>query len=132
MTIRSELEAPLATYATANNIPVAWEGKPFTKPTTGDYLRIFFLNKSITNPTIDFESKRTRGMVQIDVCVPDGKGSKHAEELAEAIAALYPAANKQAFATVSIEQHPQIGRAMIDTNFRIIPVTIEYRQESNF
>ncbi len=130
MTIRSELEAPLAAFAQTNNIPVAWEGQPFTKPTTGDYLRIFFLAKTITNPTIAFTDKRIRGLVQIDVCVPDGKGSKHVEELAEAVAALYPAANKQAFPTVSIEQHPQIGRAMIDGNFRVVPITIEYRQES--
>lgn len=131
MTIRSELEAPLFAYSAANgNIPIAVEGKAFTKPTNADYLRIFFLDKSNSNPTVEFSRKRTRGMIQIDVCVPDGQGSKHAEELAEAIAALYPAANKQAFATVSIEQHPQIGRAMIDANFRVIPITVMYRQES--
>ncbi len=131
MTIRSELEAPIATFAQTNNIPVAWEGQPFDKTkVVGDYLRIFFLQKNITNPTVAFTDKRIRGLVQIDVCVPDGKGSKHVEELAEAVAALYPAANKQAFPTVSIEQHPQIGRAMIDGNFRVVPITIEYRQES--
>jgi hypothetical protein len=130
MTIRTELESPLATYATANNIPVAWEGKAFTKPTSGDYLRIFFLNKVISNPDVEFVRKRTIGMVQIDVCAPDGQGSKHVEELAEAIASLYPSYNKQAFPTVSIESHPQIGKAMIDSGFRVIPITIEYRQES--
>lgn len=130
MTIRTELEAPLRLYATTNNIPVAWEGVPFTKPTGTPYLQIFFLDKSISNPTVEFSRKRTRGFVQINVCVPDGNGSKQVENLAEDIAALYPAADKQAFATVSIEQHPQIGRAMIDANFRIIPISVEYRQES--
>lgn len=130
MTIRSELETPLAAFAAANNIPVAWEGKTFTKPTSGPYLQPFMLDKAIFNPTVDMERKRTRGFFQINVCVPDGRGSKEGEELAELIAALYPSANKQAFPTVSIEQHPQIAHALLDSNFRVIPVMIRYRQES--
>lgn len=130
MTIRSELEAPLAAYCTANSIPLSREGQPFDRTSLKEYIQIFFLDKAITNPTVDMESKRTRGFVQINVCCEDKKGSKRVEELAEAISLLYPCANKQAFATVSIEQWPQIGRAMIDANFRIVPVTVRYRQEA--
>jgi hypothetical protein len=131
MTIRSELEAPLIAYGLANNIPVAKEGVAFTPPNPpAPYLEIFFSDKKISNPTVEFSRKRTRGFVQINVYCPEGKGSKQIEELAEAVAALYPAANKQAFATVSIEGHPQIGRAMPETNFRMIPITVWYRQDS--
>ena len=130
MTIRSELEAPLAAYCNTNSIPLAREGMPFDRTNKTKYIQIFFLDKAIYNTTLRFEQKRTRGFVQINVCCQDGKGSKEVEELAEAIAALYPSYNKQAFPTVSIEQHPQIGRAMIDAGFRIVPITISYRQES--
>ena len=130
MTIRSELEAPLINYCTTNSIAFSLEGKPFDRTKVTEYVQIFFLDQSISNPTVDMESKRIRGFVQINVCCQDGKGSKRVEELAEAISLLYPCANKQAFATVSIEQWPQIGRAMIDANFRIVPVTVRYRQES--
>lgn len=131
MTIRTELEAPLIAYGATNNIPVAKEGVAFTKPNPpAPYLEIFFSDKKIINPTIEFTRKRIRGFVQINVYCPDGKGSKQVEDLAEAVAALYPAANKQAFATVSIEGHPQMGRAMVEPNFRMIPITVWYRQES--
>lgn len=130
MTIRTELETVLYNFGQLNNLPIAWEGVPFDSTKYEEYIQIFFLNRAIYNPTLEFSRKRTIGMLQINVCVKDGYGSNRVEELAEAVAALYPASNKQAFETVSIERHPQIGRAMIDANFRVIPVTIEYRQES--
>jgi len=131
MTIRSELEAPVVVYTQANTtIGLSVEGRPFDRTKFKEYLQVVFLDKAVYNPTVEFTRKRTRGALQINVCCEDGKGSKRVEELAEIIASLYPSFNKQAFATVSIEQHPQIGRAMIDANFRIVPITIWYRQES--
>lgn len=129
MTIRKELESAVAGFAKLNNLKVAWEGIPFDTTKVTEFLRVYFLTKAISNPTIDFVSKRTRGFMQIDVCVKDGNGSKRVEELAEEVAALYKPFDKEAFETVSIESYPQIGRAMIDANFRIVPVSIEYRQE---
>jgi hypothetical protein len=130
MTIRSELETVLGTFCTANNIARSIEGKPFDRSKVTEYVQLFFLDSSTTNPNVEFSRKRIRGMIQINICCPDGQGSKRVEELAQMVADLYPADNKQAFATVSIEQHPQIGRAMIDANFRVVPVTVSYRQES--
>jgi hypothetical protein len=131
MTIRSELEAPLVSYGLANNIKVSLEGIAFDATKTTEYLKITFSDRTIINPTVEFVRKRTRGFVQIDVYCPDGKGSKRVEELAEAVAALYPPYNKQLFPTVSIEGYPQISKARsADTNFRVISVTIWYRQES--
>lgn len=130
MTIRSELETVLKEYAEDNSIAVAWEGASLDRTTLSEYVQLFFLDKAIVAPDLAVARKRTTGMVQINVCVRDGTGSKRVEELAEAVAALYPVANKQKFETVSIEQHPQIASAYIDGPFRIIPVTVEYRQES--
>lgn len=131
MTIRTELESPLIAYGLANNIKVAVEGVAFNATGVTEYLQITFSDKQIINPTLEFTRKRTRGFVQIDVKCPDGKGSKRVEELAEAVSSLYPPANKQAFSTVSIEGYPQISKARVtDTNFRVISVTVFYRQES--
>lgn len=129
MTIRSELEKKVVEYAASRSLAVAMEGCPFDRTNVSEYLEVFFLKKAIFARDVAVQGKTTRGMMQINVCVKDGTGSKRVEELAEAIAALYPVANKQAFPTVSIEQHPQIGPAFIDAKFRIVPITVEYRQE---
>lgn len=132
MTIRQELESKVAEWAATQSppIPVSYEGVPFTKPASGPYLQLFMLPSVTTNPTVDGVRKRIRGFFQINVCVPDGKGSKQVEEIAEAIASLFPVADKAAFPTVSIEQHAQTGQATIDAGFRVVPVTVRYRQES--
>ena len=129
MTIRDELESVLIAYCTAKNIPLSLEGKPFKKP-DGTYIEAFMLPSVTTNPTVDMVRKRIRGFFQINCCTADGYGSKAVEALADEVAALYPSYNKLAFPTVSIEQHPQTGQAIIDGAHRYIPVSIKYRQES--
>lgn len=100
------------------------------KPSTGSYLQPTMLDKGISSPNVDAARKRTRGYFQVKCYSLDGKGSKAVEVLAEQVAALYPLANKQAFETVSIEDHPQISQAMIDGIFRCIVVSVRYRQEA--
>jgi len=131
MTVRSEIEQKLATFATTQSpaIPISYEGVPFTKPTSGPYFEVFFLNSSTQDVTVDGTRRRVRGYVQINVCYPDGKGSKAVEAMAEAVSALYPVVPKSLFTSVSIDQSAQIGRAFISDNFRVVPVTIYYRQE---
>ena len=68
--------------------------------------------------------------MSVNVCVPDGQGSKTIESLAQQIVDLFPIVPKSLFTTVSIEQTPQVGQAMIDNAFRVVPVTIRYRQEA--
>lgn len=130
MSIRSEIEKRVIDWAALQSpvIPVALEGVPFTKPKTGSYLRIWFLPKDVTNPTIDALRKRTKGFFQIDCCTLDGTGSAVVETLADNVAALFPVVPK--VGTVSIEQFPQIGQALIQDLWRVIPLTISYRQES--
>lgn len=132
MSIRSELEGTLLTWAAAQSPPllVCVEGVPFVKPTNAPYLQVWLTSSVTTNPTVDGKRKRVRGFVSVNICVPDGKGSKQAEDLAQQIVDLFPVVPKSLFTTVSIEQTPQTGQAMIDNAFRVIPVTIRYRQES--
>lgn len=135
MTIRSEIESRLITWAQAQVPPilVSLEGVPFTKPTDGSaYLQIFFLGSASTNTSVDGLGVRVRGIAQINCCVPDGKGSKQVEALSQNIVDLFPVVPKSLFTTVSIEQTPSVGQAMIDATWRIVPVTIKYRQENKY
>ena len=81
MTIRSELETKLATYATSKSIPVAWEGFPFTPPNSGVYLQPMLLNASSVCPTLDGIRTRTRGIFQVNIIIKDGVGSKDLENV---------------------------------------------------
>lgn len=130
MSVRTELETVITNFAASKDIRVAYEGAGFTPIPNKPYFRVFMLKPSRSNPTLEFSRMRVRGFMQIDVCYPVGTSNKIIEEMAEQVAALYPAANKQAFETVSIESHPDIGQIMLDGNFRVLPVSIEYRQES--
>lgn len=128
MSIRSELETPLAAFAAAQNIPVAWEGVPFVAPTTGPYLQSYLLGSVTTNASVDGTRQRVRGTFQINVVVHDGLGSEAVDALAAQVVALYPLLPKTG--TVSIEQPPQTGAAILVVDKRYIPIKIAYRQET--
>lgn len=131
MSIRSELETKIAAYAASLSpaLPVAYEGVPFTPPTNGSgYLQPFLLANTVTNVTTDGKRLRTRGNFQINCWVPDGTGSKKVEDLANAVAALYPTLPKTG--TVSIESPPQTSAAFTNASWRVITVTVSYRQEA--
>lgn len=129
MSVRSELEARVLTYANSQNppIPVSYEGVPFTRP-NGTFLQCFMLPSTTINPTVDASRRRTRGAMQVNVWVKDGKGSYLVDKIAEDIVNLFPVVPKTGI--TSIEQTPQTGQAITESDFRIVPVTIKYRVES--
>lgn len=131
MSIRSELELKLSTWAYSQvpPIPVAWEGVPFIPPTTGSYVQPFLLANVVKNITVDGKRVRTRGNFQINVWVKDGTGSKAIEDLSDAVAGLYTVLPKTG--TVSIEQQPQTSASFTSVDWRVIYVTVNYRQESS-
>jgi hypothetical protein len=132
MNIRQEVETAIAAFAAEQSpaIPVALEGKAFTKPTGIPWLEIVFLNSVTTTATIDATRTRTYGTIQINVYVPDGKGMKALDNLTWDVAALFPVADKERYTTFSVEQPPNISSAMIDTQFRMAAVRVKYRQEA--
>jgi pyruvate/2-oxoglutarate/acetoin dehydrogenase E1 component len=130
MSIRSELETRLKTFADAQipPIPVAWEGQPFTPPANGAFFEVKMLASTRVAHSISAENVRTRGNFQVNVVVRDGVGSKVADDLAESVIALYPMLPKTG--TVSVEQPPQKSAAILSLDKRVIAVTVNYRQES--
>lgn len=130
MTIRSELESKLITFGSAQypTIPVAVQNVSFTKPAGKPFLEIIFLASVTINPAVDAAGERETGLMQINVCIPEGVGTKAANDLIASIKALYPVLPKTG--TVSIDQPPQIGTGFSRTDgYWVIPMTFKYRQE---
>lgn len=130
MSVRSELETRLAVWAAAQQPPilVAYEGVPFTPPTSGSYLQPFLLANTVTNITVDGKRIRTRGNFQINCWTKDGTGSKIIEDLANTVSLLYTVL--PIIGTVRIVSNPQTSAAFTNADWRVISITIPYRQES--
>lgn len=128
MSTRSEMEIKLINWAAAQVPPVqvAIEGVPFVRGTT-PFIQVFFLNSSNINPTLSGTRTRTRGILQVNCWVKDGKGPKVIEDIAEAIVALFPVVPK--IGSVSVEQTPNISQLLTDEDWKIAPVQIKYRTE---
>lgn len=130
MSIRSELETRLKTFADAQvpPIPIAWEGQPFTPPKDGAFFEVKMLAPISSSSNVAASNTRTRGNFQINVVDRDGVGSKRIEDLVDQVIALYPMLPKTG--TVSVEQPPQKSAAILLLDKRIIAVTVNYRQEN--
>lgn len=128
MTIRTEIETRLATFAAAQAppIPVAYENQKFIKPATGSYLEIFFLDTTDRNRNLSAEI-RTFGKFQISCYGQIGTGMKDLEELVQQVKNLYPVLPKTG--TVSIEQPLSSSQSLVVDNFVCVPVTGSYRVE---
>jgi hypothetical protein len=129
MNIRQEVETALRVYATSKNIPVAVEGVPFNKPSTGNWLELVFLASDTTNPTVDGTRVRKTGVFQINCYTPTGKGMKALDIMSEEVVALFPFDQKEVYQTFSVEQTPNASQAMQDAAFLMCAVRVKYRQE---
>jgi hypothetical protein len=133
MTLRSELEVRLEDWASSQDpaIPIAWEGVSFVRPEgveeTTAYLQPFLMPALTVNPTVDGTRSRLTGIFQINIWTRENFGSAYGEEIAESLINLYPVVPKTG--TVSIEQTPSVTQALYDAGWRIVPLTIRYRQE---
>lgn len=131
MNLRQEVEKRLLAFADSQTpkISVAIEAVPFTKPDKGKYLELVFIEPVVMNPTVDVTRVRMLGIIQIACYCPDGKGMRAIDELTQAVAALFPVTDKQAFETFTVEQTPKISSSFPDDKFRCAVVRVKYRQE---
>lgn len=132
MSIRSELETILSTWATTRSpkIKVSFEGVPFTKPTADSFVECYLIPANSVTPTVSAKRIRETGIFQIDIWCQDGKGSAVIDSLAEEIRALYPVIPKTG--TVSIEQYPSVSQPFVFNGWRVLSVLVHYRQELSY
>jgi hypothetical protein len=128
MSVRSEFESRLNTWALANNIPVAFEGVPFTKPTNTPYAQSFLVVALVENPNVTAIRTRAKGYFQVNIWGLDGLGALETETLANSLAAAFPVVPK--IGTVSVERPPYIAPALVVDAWRCVPVQIYYRVEN--
>lgn len=130
--IRSTLMTALSTWAAAHNpvLTIAREGQSFTKPPDGSVFLEPFLNPADTNiADITGSRKRYMGSFQINIWTKDTIGAGLSESIAEEIAQLFPVFPKT-LDPVSIESPASIKRPLLDAGWRILPVVMYYRFES--
>lgn len=130
MSVRSELSVRLQTLATTLGLPVSWEGVPFTKPANlGSFLEVFVIPANTQDVTVDGKRQRETGIFQVNVWCKTGVGTKAGEDIADAVRVAFPVVPKSG--TVSVESTPTIKQAILDdSGYRIIPVIVSYRQET--
>ena len=130
MTIRSELETRLKALADAQVPPVliAFEDLSFTKPVDAPFFECVIVPAATVNVDVSGNRIRELGVMQVNVWYPSGKGAGKGEALANKVIAHFPVVPISG--TVVITQTPFKSRAIKDeSGWRIIPVTINYRQE---
>lgn len=125
-TLRKEIEDKVAAWATTKNIPIAYENITFTKPTT-TWIELYIIPATTVNPTVNAKRATLYGMIQFNIYTKSGEGSKKSEDLAQELIDLFPVVPKTG--TVSIEQTGSIMNPLYDSQWRVLPVRIRYRQE---
>ena len=118
----------LESIANALTVPVAWENVSFTPPASGIYIEENFLPAESEDLFIQGTAATHRGVYQVTVVYPLGKGVQAAEDLADKIAEYFPnnaiidSANKRLF----VNGFASIFSGYPDTTAYRVPVSIPY------
>ncbi len=129
MSLRSEIESRLASFAAAQTppIPISLENRKFSKPSEGYYLSVVFLDSTPISNNLSASGVRLYGLFQISCYGPLGVGTGEIEDLAQKIVDIYPVIPK--VGTVSIEKPLSIAQGFPMDNFFCVPITGKYRVE---
>lgn len=125
-TLRKEIEDKVAAWAATKSIPIAYENVTFTKPTT-TFIELYIIPATTVNPTVNAKRATLYGMIQFNIYCKSGEYTKKSEDLAQELIDLFPVVPK--VGTVSIEQTGSIMNPLYDSQWRVLPVRIRYRQE---
>lgn len=131
--IRSTFMTALSAYAAAHNpvLTISRENTAFVKPANNaTFLEAFLIPANTTLPTLAADTRRFWGDFQVNIWTKDGIGAGTGEVIAEEIAQLFPVVPKN-YLPVSVEGPANIRRSLTDTSgWRVTPVLIPYRMES--
>lgn len=133
--IRQLLETRLNTWAAARNpaLPIAWQNKSFTPPSSGSYLRAFILPAPTESHDLKGDHRKYSGVFQVSVVAPRDTGPGAAEAIAEEIAALFPMSLRMAIASPAFDlilaSPMQIARGIDEPDRYVVPVSAQYRAD---
>lgn len=126
--IHKALARKLEAVAAALNVPVAWQNVSFEPPLTGIYLEETFLPAENEDVFVQGTAAVRRGVYQVTVIYPLGKGSQAAQALADKIAEAFPnnamidASNKPLF----VNGFADVFSGLTDDTGYRVPVSIPY------
>lgn len=126
--IHKALARKLEAVAGSLSIAVSWENVSFQPPTSGIFLEENFLPAESEDIFIQGTAAVHRGVYQVTVVYPLGKGVQVAEDIADKIAEQFPnnaiidSANKRLF----VNGFPSIFSGYPDTTAYRVPVSIPY------
>ena len=124
------LLARLATLVLAPALPVAWPGVAFTPPTSGSgYLRPTWLPAETSVFGVgDDDAEVYRGVLQVDVFWPEGRGYVEPLERAGAVAEHFTKGTKmdRQGVRVRVENSPSVEQPLDEPGWTHVPVTVPY------
>ena len=126
--LRKEIEDKAAAWAASKSpvIKIAYENVTFVKPDS-TFIELYIIPATTVNPTVAAKRATHYGMIQFNIYCKSGEGTKKSEDLAQELIDLFPVVPK--VGTVSIEQTGSIMNPLYDSQWRVLPVRIRYRQE---
>ncbi len=130
--IRDSLEGKLKTIAPA--LSTAWEHKKFTPVTGVPYQRANILYADTNNPSAGINMHREKGVFQITLAYPMGKGSKNIEARADLVRAAFKrglTVTKNGVNTV-VESPPSIETLPDEKDRAVVIVKINFFTEIFF
>jgi len=124
--IRAALETALASIKPA--IDTAYQNFPYTPVTGREYQAAYLLPASPDNQSMGDGARQERGIFQVSLMYPAGKGAVTAGARAELIQALFRrgASFSKDSVTVQIERTPEIADGREDGDRWMVPVKIRY------
>lgn len=87
--VRRAFEVPLATFAQAQGLALAFDNVAFTPP-TGMHLRAFLIPAGTGSDDLAGKHRRYEGTFQVSVMAPAGQGAGPGQAVADQVAALFP------------------------------------------
>lgn len=130
--IRAALEAPLATWAAAQNppLPVAWENVALDAQ--GRHIRASLLPAQTLSFDLLGKHRRFQGIFQLTLVMPTNAGMRDTEALVAGIGALYPNAARFTSGGISvlIAKPASAAPPLVDDGQLAVPVSIRYQADT--
>lgn len=129
--IRAALEGHIYVFAKTQGLPVAWEGVDFESETDQSYLRVFVMPATSDSTDLAGNHRLYRGVLQVDIVMPSGKGMGDIEQLAGQIIAHCPKDRRLLTANgfVQLISVMSMGPKLISGGVTALPLTSFYRMD---